>query len=521
MPFATYASTFYRFKYFLSYLKRREPQIVADVPHRLSPGRPLPVLVIFRNADHYPAYIEQIEVFIDGQSFKTERLNLDLKDSYEEKLLHLDRSRIKDGLHKIDIAITYFIGETKKRCINDNYRGTKKEPFPCYFSSYPLPRLEGFYHGDCHSHSVFTDDQIEFGASLIAGKAMADVLGLDFFCVTDHSYDLDNFPDDFLHNDPELQNWQRFQRESAALNKLTGCLIVPGEEVSVRNGKDENVHLLVFSEKHYFPGSGDSGGHWFHFRSELGIDDVCKRAGADSVIFAAHPAEKAPALQQLLLNRGDWQTDDVCPAMTGVQVFNGHGSGHLPAAIHFWTKLLLKGRRVFALAGNDAHGNFGRNRYISLPFLKITESYNQLFGQWRTDIRLEKKPTAVSEIIKALRSGRYSLGNGPTLEICVRDRQGTVHFMGGHTEQAEHLSLTIKSSPEFGALESWTLFYGDLSAGREIILQKKKSLPPQQFETFIDYSIDVNMKPGYVRAEATSRVDQIPYFTFSNPIWIG
>ena len=37
-----YAETHYRFKYFFSFLKKNEPEILADIPHRLEPNAALP-----------------------------------------------------------------------------------------------------------------------------------------------------------------------------------------------------------------------------------------------------------------------------------------------------------------------------------------------------------------------------------------------------------------------------------------------------------------------------------------------
>lgn len=517
---AGYASTFYRFKYFFSFLKKREPQIVADVPHRLSPGKKLPVLIIFRNGDYYPARIEQIEVRIDGRQAHQSRPNLRLEKSYQEIMLHIDRSGFAAGPHRIDVLISYDLGSKKKRCINDNYRGTKKEALPCYFSAEPLPRFANFFHGDGHSHSNYTDDQIEFGASPGSAKTMAAAIGLDFFCITDHSYDLDNLPGNFLKNDPQLRHWRQFRKEIAELNRQGGCMIIPGEEVSVRNGNQENVHLLVLNEASYLPGSGDSGERWLHFHSELDIAEACTRCGPDSLLFAAHPAEKAPLLHRILLNRGDWKTSDIAPDFCGVQIFNGHGRSRLSQETAFWTKLLLQGRRLFALAGNDAHGNFGRNRYIRFPFVKIAESYTQLFGCWRTDIFLPQGMTGVPALMYALKSGCYSLSNGPALDMQVVNSKGHSQSMGGAIQEPKTVKVRLKSSIEFGKLTSCIIYFGPTGAVRETILLEKTFDHPQLFEASIEYNMDTKPETGYIRAVATSQTGNNEYFVFSNPVWI-
>jgi hypothetical protein len=61
-PVFTYAETHYRFKYFFSFLKKPEPEIIADAPHRLEPGIQLPLLILVKDADRYPVIMEKIEV---------------------------------------------------------------------------------------------------------------------------------------------------------------------------------------------------------------------------------------------------------------------------------------------------------------------------------------------------------------------------------------------------------------------------------------------------------------------------
>ena len=69
-------------------------------------------------------------------------------------------------------------------------------------------------------------------------------MGLNFVAFTDHSYDLDDLADNFQKNDPNLQKWDHFKAEVTEVQlKQDKLLIIPGEEVSVGNHKNQNIHL--------------------------------------------------------------------------------------------------------------------------------------------------------------------------------------------------------------------------------------------------------------------------------------
>ncbi|MHB8080219.1 MAG: hypothetical protein ACYDIE_13305, partial [Candidatus Krumholzibacteriia bacterium] len=59
----------------------------------------------------------------------------------------------------------------------------------------PFPWPPGWHGGDCHVHSMFTNNTAEWGAPLPALRAAAAALGLGWVAVTDHSCDLDQTVD--------------------------------------------------------------------------------------------------------------------------------------------------------------------------------------------------------------------------------------------------------------------------------------------------------------------------------------
>ena len=76
-----YAETHYRFKYFFSFLRKDEPEILADIPHRLEPDAALPVLLLIKDSNLYP--IELIRVKIDlrqeGKQIYADEIDFSLK----------------------------------------------------------------------------------------------------------------------------------------------------------------------------------------------------------------------------------------------------------------------------------------------------------------------------------------------------------------------------------------------------------------------------------------------------------
>ncbi|KAA3614106.1 MAG: hypothetical protein D8M58_18095 [Calditrichaeota bacterium] len=521
LPSIGYASTFYRFKYFFSYLKKRHPQFVADVPHRINKNNSLPILIIIKDANHFPCELIDVEIFVDKKSIQISKINKKITTNYWDQVLKIDVSKYETGFHKIDIKISYKFKDKIFNCYNDNYRTTSHDAFPVYFSNSDLPVIDGFVGGDMHSHSNNTDDQIEFGASLSATLEMADALGLSYYAVTDHSYDLDDYPDNFLKNDPKLEKWHSFQKNVQTINEQdNNVMIIPGEEVSVRNSQNKTVHLLVYNDKKYFPGCGDSGEKWFRYFSELSIDDVLNNSSEQSLIFASHPADRVPSVHRFLLNRGHWSQQDASDErLCGVQIFNGHGTNKIDDAISFWKTLLLKGQKSFLLAGNDGHGNFGRNRYLSIPFVKINESYTQLFGKWRTDLFLGKTSKTVNNIIELLKNGNYSASNGPAVDFQIFDDKKTVINMGQESSLKPVAGkLTAKSSREFGGLTKIVIYQGQLNSGQEEV-HLTKGLNKDIFELNFDFDIKENTSQFYMRAEVQSSGPKGEHFAFTNPIW--
>jgi len=514
-----YASTFYRFRYFFSYLKKRQPQVVADTAHRCVRGNDLPVLIIFKNADRYPARLLSVEIEVDGKPAIKQTVDQSIREKQYEKILQLPTKHLAQGAHSVNVAIVYECNGRRYRCFNDNYRGTSHAPLPFFISEQPLPRLEGFVSGDCHTHSACTDDQIEFAATLPSSLEMARTVGLSFFAVTDHSYDLDDDPDNFLTNDPQLPKWKQLLQEVNMLNNSNeGFCIIPGEEVSCRAASGKTVHLLVYNSERFFEGSGDSGEKWFRRRSRFSVEEVCAALAPEALAFAAHPEERVPAAQRLLLNRDSWLEQDCrSKGLSGVQIVNGMDESNLRISINFWRDLLLKGLKLPAITGNDGHGNFSRNRSIDIPFIRISETGDHVFGVWRTDVYLGGKALSTGNLTGALRKGCCAVSNGPALELRLFNK-GNEFLMGDTAVDPLGYRIKALSTAEFGAFQNARLCIG-LEKYEKIIV-----LPVEQngsFKLEIEKKLPKLERVKYVRAEVDCAGPRGKRHAFSNPVFVN
>jgi hypothetical protein len=526
-PIVLYAETHYRFRYFFSFLRKREPEIIADAPHRIEPQVPLPVLVIVKDAHLFPAELSKVLAIVsrNGKIIVQEDLlasPVPIKDRIWNRVFLVPLNGV-DGWIDCDIVLTIKNRKKQKTYRNDNYRTSSHRPLRIFVSKSPLPRLRGLHFGECHSHSAYSDDQVEFGAPLDGSPELCRALGLSFQCITDHSYDLDDSRESYLHNDPAAPKWRDLRRRTDALNRRSkNFTLVCGEEVSCRNSAGENVHLLLMGNKTLVPGSGDGAERWLKTRSEYAIVDILRDLGPATAAFAAHPRESVPLLQRVLLNRGQWSEKDIDhPGLTGIQFLNGKLQDGFLEGRKFWIDRLLCGGHLFALAGDDAHGNFNRFRQIGIPFLKIRESGEQLFGKMRTGVFLQS--LSEQSIIRALRGGSYILTDGPVANLKINSPGGGGSSIGRScTAKRCTLTLEARTSEEFGFLQSVEIFRGFIGEKAESIVYSER--PRRRTRTIGKLKLIIDRR-CYIRAEIWTSparsCDRQAHFCLTNPVWLS
>lgn len=542
MIFFLYAETHYHFRFAPSLLYRRRPEIIADAPHRLEPGQALPILLIIKDAHRFPVRLQQVRAEIAQRpaalpsfparafghqkpawDFILQNRQEDIADPLWWRIYFVELPAALAGRMEVNIGVSYRCHGKSFFCWNDNHVGTSHAPLQVFRSLWPLPALPHYHHGDLHFHSDATSDQVEFGAPLQAVRALARAQGISFCAVTDHSYDLDDCPDDYLRNDPGLRKWHALQQRVRELNEEhRDFVIIPGEEVSCGNAEGDNVHFLVFNHPHFIAGSGDGGEKWLRTKPEHSVAEILALLDENALAFAAHPTAPVPFLQRKLLRRAPWHRRDFAPErLHGMQFWNGGARGE-EEGMRWWRDFLLEGKRLIAIAGNDAHGNFNRFRQIALPCLTMAEHPRHVFGRFHTALKLHQQ-LGLEAVLAALRAGRATITNGVMLELEMLLQDGAIREQGDRIKRKiARLRVRALSTPEFGRLQRVVIWRGEIGKSEEEIFHECKNFAADyEFEALLDW-------PGlqarcYVRAEALCSADSstISSHALTNPVWVN
>ena len=526
-PILLYAETHYKFKGIYSRFFKREPEIVADAPTRIEPGDAIPVLVLIKDAHRFPIQLVTVTIELKHNNalllIRNYSINISIdSDRFWHRIFYIEPLNGVFGIVELDVSFKIKITGKNKKYNNDNYRISSHQPLSVYLAKDPLPRFENWFFGDFHYHSNYTEDQVEFGAPLPATVEMARAMGLSFFAVTDHSYDLDDSEDSWVINDPNLKKWKSLWDEVDELNaKFSDFVILPGEEVSAGNSRNRNVHLLIINDRKFYPGKGDSAECWFRTKPDLSIANILDEIETETLALAGHPEMGFPFLQWLLIRRGSWDFSDYLhPNLHGLQLWNGELDHSFYSGSKNWVRMLLEGKRKTIVAGNDAHGNFNRFRQIGFPFFTMRETQGQLFGKMRTGVKVNGK-ISVSKIIGLVKNGRVQITTGPVVELMVFNEIGEAAGLGGEISGREfQIVCKAKSSSEFGILFLLNICLGEMDKKLERELLTKKDFDSPYHAEIKAELRDLSAK-NYIRVEVTARMDDGSFSRcFTNPIWL-
>lgn len=499
-----------------SLTRKPEPEIAADIPWRVEPRRSIPILLVVKDARWYPVFVENLRLVIrdartgDEVSTFTHVFDESISSLWWWRVVEV--APLPAGLYEVLPVITYQCGGTRRVAIADNYRGTSHRPFTVRVGSEPWPVPVGWQAGDVHVHTEYTRDQAEFGPPVRAIAAMSRSMGMTWVALTDHSYDLDDSEDDYLVNDPELPRWKAFVR--ACCEPYDGVCLIPGEEVSCGNRRGRNVHLLGLGLSHYIPGKGDSAERPTRTRPDLAIPEVIRRIGdQNGLAIAAHPGHRPPVAERIVFRRGRWEWDDLTePGLSGMQFWNGATDRGFERGLETWVGLLLSGRRLVGLAGNDSHGAFGRSRQVRLPWISLSDGERHLFGRVRTVVQTEE--TKGDGILAALAAGRCYLTDGPALTMEVATADGR-HVLGSRASaDGARAIVAARSTAEWGGVEKIGLAIGVVGERAERWAWRGPS--GDQYSCTWELPVCVT-GPAYVRAEVRTTAGRR---ALTNPIWI-
>ncbi|MFH1279390.1 MAG: hypothetical protein ABIK65_13545 [Candidatus Eisenbacteria bacterium] len=345
----------------------------------------------------------------------------------------------------------------------------------------PFPWPEGWYGGDTHYHTMYTNDLYEFGAPLPAVRFSAAALGLHWLTVTDHSCDLDERGDGAYSYGTD--QWEATIRTSGGaytivrdVNDHGGSWGAIGADAAEWSGPDLRIYRGV--EINLASVDGDSYDKTLHglFYNPSEIPSPLSgapgerpvtpslTAGLDALsgggfAYAAHPLSDLSADFGGIdfgVNGARWGDEDFAAALLregfrGLEAFNtritresndendpwgdfdaGSAPGdpypnELLAGISLWDQMLANDlaahpgapRKVFLSGGSDAHGDFNYASHLGLN----DYADDNAMGKVQTVVRVPGYGTdslpPVEEILSAFRAGRSTVTDGPFLEIAV------------------------------------------------------------------------------------------------------
>jgi histidinol phosphatase-like PHP family hydrolase len=493
-----YAETHYKLPWLIPRYFRKFPECIADIPIRLfrDCSEKLPVLIVIKDSDKFPVKLLRVDVIIrQGEIHYSEKFisDIELSIPYYSEIFHTQLNANLKGLINVTVRMEFETAKGLKIVHNDSYPNMKYEPLVCDIQEENIIP-QNWYAGDIHYHSNHTNDQVEFGADIPATAIMAKAMGLSWFAVTDHSYDLDDTEDNYLNQTTDYPKWQRMCYESRKYSD-ENLSIIPGEEASVGNLMNKNIHLLMLNNQNYVSGSGDGAEDWLKVKPEFKHFAAIKY-GNPQLAIPAHPFEEIPYFQNKLLNRGDWQVEDFEKMDAKIiQPFNNNDPKNIQKNLEKWITLLLQGKRLLVTAGNDAHGGFNFAKQITIPFWKIVSSRNQIFGQLMTIVNN-------SNLIEGLKSGKMIVSNGGFLNFSLHSGEQSFTMndqvnCGTYTLNAERKCIE--------KLLSITVFVGNLKTQREDSFNFEQGMKLNLYEI------------GYVRMEMKTENNGI---AITNPIWI-
>ena len=515
-----YAELHYYFKFTGSLYYLDEPEILTDAPSFIEPNRKLPILLFIKDAHKYKLYLKSYKVIIyKNKNIIFEdiiNINRNINEHFWSKIELINLNNIF-GKVTIQVFFDYDIDNIKKQCITHNIPQSKKHYLDTIVMKEAYPRGNNVIYGDLHYHSSLTEDMVEYGAPLKETLIMAESMGLDFYCNTDHSYDLDDQIGSWTETDPELVKWKQSRKEIKNINKISNSFIIPSEELSLQNYKGQNIHALILNNNTFIPGSGDGAEKIFNIKSEYNTNNVFKELEKNAICIAAHPFVSVSFLEKLFLNRGKWHKKDLANKnLLGLQIVNGKMDNDYFKSYRQWISLLLDGYKKFIYAGNDAHGNFNIYRQIKIPMISIKEKKEQIFGVYRTGVILNNKSNVLSAI-SSLKSGNCFVTNGPYINMTILNNNKTYNMGSTILSKNASININIISNSHFGKIKQLIIYQGDYKKKREYKRVILLNIDKYNFEYIYEYNISCNC---YFRSFIMTETVHSKSFAISNPIWL-
>jgi hypothetical protein len=515
VPVFLYAETHFRFfRLFPSLLYKKEPEVLFDMPRRLNPGLDLPIMLMCNDTQKFPVTCLQIQIIVSNKQHERQQFTFDNPASFliqhplsatsDVYMFSIPRAKLGDGEFYITCTAQLRKGRTTFTVINDNFTTSTHLPFICCCAAESLPGTEQCAYGDMHVHTQFSQSQVEFGAPVEVVAVMAHAFGLQFTALTDHSYDLECSLNNYFTGDTSHPRWTALHKESERTDMPQ--LLLTGEEVSCLNAAGNVIHLCCLGIIDFISGSADGARPKLLRGGTRKLAEVlCEVQRQNGIAFAAHPGTKMGPLQRFFLNRGHWNPADYMQQLTGIQAVNDGFGKTWVRARHLWIHELLCGHKLALVAGNDAHGDFNRYRFISMPFISVAENDSRYFGCSRTGIY--GNPATKQDCMNSLRDGKTFITSGPFIGITAQQTPNVSLVSNEDHTQVDIPAITVHvgSSAEFGVPVQLTIFSGTYGADKETVLFSQQFPANDSFHISKDVTLPRYNDKSYIRAEAQCR----------------
>jgi hypothetical protein len=176
-----------------------------------------------------------------------------------------------------------------------------------YRYPYGLPSISGWYRGDTHLHSIYTQNTAEQGLPLPSTKEAAKLIGLNWIITTDHTSDFDNYGNGNIND-----NWNLLGNEVNNLNSADATMMyIRGQEVAVKNSVGKLVHFLGYPSYSSpttgsFLGDGNGDATATNVTVNAALSNLYSSNG---FCYAAHPFATNDELSPVV-NGGIWNLGD-------------------------------------------------------------------------------------------------------------------------------------------------------------------------------------------------------------------
>ncbi len=444
--------------------------VLSDIPWRINPGKNIPISYMIKDADQFPLYIRTIKIYDDDEPIGDGANDIlvythglwqwftgDLWYDHDD----LSPSIFNETDNYLEIHVVFDI--TSAFDVHNFYTVHK--------SPNDLPKLGNWYYGDTHYHSFYTDNAYEFGAPLETTAVTGKAIGLDWAAATDHSFDLDP------------NRWRNLVSDSV-IYSTNNFRIFPSEEISctvLSPLYQEYNHYLAYNITEYIPGGEWEDGTGSDYNCSELVSIVNRQGGFG---YPAHPMDDGIFIQP-------WQ--DYSLNFRGLEIWNGAGdTAKLEEGLKQWTKLLLKGRKIFVEAGSDAHGDF--SSFGRVRTLVLASNFNN------------------KEILSSLRNGHSIMTDGPLVVFSINNA------IIGNTLKASkgaNINLNIKwnSTQEFGKVGHIKIVKGVI--GNNEIMEKE--IHPNSYSGSNRITLKATRDVYYRLIANTSDGHRV----YTNPIWIN